>query len=80
MATPAKGFKSDNGKWFDNALDAWCEDLDQWLARSIDNVAERAKIAKSIREDIENGNHLSAIIAGIKASIALAKADLDMAA
>lgn len=69
MASPAKGFKSENGKWFDTALEAWTEDLDQWLARSIENVAERGKIAKGIREDIENGNHLSAIIAGLKASL-----------
>ncbi len=72
MASPAKGFKSDNGKWFDNALDAWSEDLDQWLARSVENVAERAKIAKAVRDDIENGNHLSAIIAGIKATLPVA--------
>ncbi len=69
MATPFKGFKSDAGKLFDTALEAWCGDLDDWLAKSVENAAERGKIAKAIRDDIGNGNHLTAIIAGIKASM-----------
>ena len=66
MATKITSFKSDSGKVFENALDAWLEDLDFWLSSSeIDNPAIRVQLAKAIRADINNGNHLTKIIKGI---------------
>lgn len=75
MATAFQGFKSEAGRLFDNALDAWADDLDQWLAKSIDNAAERSKIAKAIRDDIANGNHLPAIMRGIGEATPLPEPD-----
>lgn len=68
MASPFNGFRSDSGVLHEDEHDAWIDDLNHWLKGAIDNEAVRSAVSKALIADALNGNHLSAIIAGIKRS------------
>lgn len=69
MAKRQTRFIADTGEAFEVEHDAWRCDLDNWLKISgIDNAALRTAVAKAICDDIANGNHLTAIVKGLKDS------------
>lgn len=66
MAKKAPGYTSDSGRYHDNEHDAIRDDLDHWLIKvGFDNSGIRSQFVSVITADLDNGNHLSAIMADL---------------